>query len=220
LFFLERKHQRTFAYVEVPMDGLVSRRLVMMGAAAAMVPGGSVPLVRLETRLGSILIRVQTPNAPVSVGDFLKYVANGSYNGGRFFRVVRPDNDHGTPQIDVVQGGVRPGAAIAAPVAHETTQVTGLRHLDGTVSLTRDKPGSGSGSEFFICVGAQPVLDFGGKRNPDGQGFAAFGQVTSGMDVVRKIWGMEASGASEDRYTAGQILRRPVKILSARVLLV
>ncbi len=206
----------------------VSRRTVLVGAvaamaagaASAMVPGLSEPLVRLETTLGSILIRVQTSKAPVSGADFLNYVTNGAYTGGRFFRVVRPDNDHGHPKIDVVQGGVRPGAAIAAPVAHETTAMTGLRHLDGTVSLTRDKPGSGSGSEFFICVGAQPALDFGGKRNPDGQGFAAFAQVTDGMDIVRKIWGMNATGPSEDKYTAGQILRRPVGIVSARVLMV
>jgi peptidyl-prolyl cis-trans isomerase A (cyclophilin A) len=202
------------------MAAVVSRRIVMVAAAAAMVPGGSEPLVTLETPLGSILIRVQTSKAPVSGGDFLKYVTYGSYNGGRFFRVVRPDNDHGTPPIDVVQGGVRPGAAVGAPVAHETTAVTGLRHLNGTVSLTRDKPGSGSGSEFFICVGDQPALDFGGRRNPDGQGFAAFGQVTDGMDLVRKIWGMDASGASDDKYTYGQILRRPVEIVTARVLLV
>jgi peptidyl-prolyl cis-trans isomerase A (cyclophilin A) len=202
------------------MGHLVSRRMVMVGAAAAMVPGRGDQLVRLQTALGSILIRVQTSKAPLSGSDFLNYVTNGSYNGGRFFRVVRPDNDHGSPKIDVVQGGTRPGAAIGAPVAHETTSMTGLRHLDGTVSLTRDKPGSGSGSEFFICVGAQPALDFGGHRNPDGQGFAAFAQVTDGMDVVRKIWGMDASGASEDQYTAGQILRRPVGIVSAQVLLV
>lgn len=192
----------------------------MLGAAAAMVPGQNEPLVRLQTALGSVLIRVQTSKAPVSGGDFLKYVTNGSYSGGRFFRVVRPDNDHGTPKIDVVQGGVRPGTAVGAPVAHETTAVTGLRHLDGTISLTRDAPGSGSGSEFFICVGDQPGLDFGGKRNPDGQGFAAFAQVTDGMDVVRKIWGMDSSGASEDKYTAGQILKVPVDIVSAQVLLV
>ena len=72
------------------------------------------------------------------------------------------------------------------PIPHETTQQTGLRHADGTLSMARNEPGTAS-SEFFICVGDQPELDFGGKRNPDGAGFAAFGKVLAGLDVVRKI---------------------------------
>jgi peptidyl-prolyl cis-trans isomerase A (cyclophilin A) len=154
--------------------------------------------------------------APLSANDFLRYVVAGAYDDGRFFRVVRPSNDRGHPPIDVVQGGTRPGSAQAGPVAHETTAQTGLHHLDGTVSLTRDAPGTGSGAEFFICVGDQPGLDFGGKRNRDGQGFAAFGRVSAGMDVVRRIWSMDATGKSDDSYTVGQILRSPVPILSAR----
>jgi len=129
---------------------------------------------------------------------------------------VRADNDHGKTRIDVVQGGVRAGAKILPPVAHETTRATGLRRLDGTLSLPRDKPGSGSGAEFFICIGDQPSLDFGGGRNPDGQGFAAFGRVVSGMDIVRAVWRMDGGGPSPDAYTAGQMLRVPVPIVSAR----
>ena len=195
----------------------MSRRQAILGAAAAVAAPGT-PTVILETALGEIRIRVNTAAAPISANDFLSYVRDGAYNGGRFFRTVRPGNDHGTPKIDVIQGGTRPGAKLRPPVAHETTATTGLRHLDGTVSLPRDKPGTGSGAEIFVCIGAQRALDFGGKRNPDGQGFAAFGQVVAGMDIVRRIWAMDAAGASDDPYVRGQILHEPVKIISTRQL--
>jgi peptidyl-prolyl cis-trans isomerase A (cyclophilin A) len=196
------------------MAQVIGRRGVFAGAgAAALVPG--LPRVRLETEAGVITVMVHVDRAPLSGRDFLHYVDAGAYAGGRFFRVVRADNDRRTPRINVVQGGTRPDSAQGKPVAHETTAMTGLRHLDGAISLTRDAPGTGSGNEFFVCVGDVPGLDFGGKRNPDGQGYAVFGRVTEGMDVVRRIWVMDASGRSDDAVTVGQILRRPVGIISA-----
>jgi peptidyl-prolyl cis-trans isomerase A (cyclophilin A) len=194
------------------MANLTRRTLL----AAAALPLAGNPRVILRTPLGSITLLLRPDRAPLSANDFLHYVTAGAYDGGRFFRVVRADNDHGHPRIDVVQGGARPDARQGPPVAHETTARTGLRHRDGTISLTRDAPGTGSGNEFFICVGDQPGLDFGGTRNPDGQGFAAFGTVTAGMDVVRAIWQRDASGHSPDKYTVGQILRDPVPIVTAR----
>ena len=191
---------------------LLPRRGLLQASAATLIP--RPVLVRLETRLGAIDIAVMIRQAPLSAGDFLKYVDRHCYDGGSFSRVVRPDNDHGSPGIDVVQGGVRGDVTPWAPIAHETTRQTGLRHRDGTVSLPRDKVGTGSGSEIFICIGAQPALDFGGRRNPDRQGFAAFGRVVRGMAVVRAIWRMDAGGASPDPYTAGQMLRHPVSIIS------
>ena len=172
--------------------------------------------MQLNTPFGVIVLELHTDRAPLSTTDFLKYVDARAYDGGRFFRVVRPNNDRGHPRIDVVQGGTRPNAHQGPPIKHESTAITGLRHLDGTVSLTRDAPGTGSGAEFFICIGPQPGLDFGGTRNPDRQGFAAFGQVITGMDVVRRIWVLDASGHSDDPYTTGQILRAPVPIIAAR----
>jgi peptidyl-prolyl cis-trans isomerase A (cyclophilin A) len=192
----------------------VTRRGFLAAGAAASVGGN--PGVVLLTPLGAMTVLLRMDRAPLSAGDFLRYVTAGAYDGGRFFRVVRADNDRGHPRIDVVQGGARPDVKAAPPVPHESTNMTGLRHLDGTVSLTRDAPGTGSGAEFFICVGDQPALDFGGTRNPDGQGFAAFGRITAGMAVVRRIWRMDATGKSDDAYTNGQILRVPVPILSAR----
>ncbi len=194
------------------MSGNVTRRRLLAAAAIPMI-GSRVQLV---TPLGNIALLLRPDRAPLSANDFLRYVDSGAYNGGRFFRVVRPDNDRGHPPIDVVQGGARPGVKQGPPVPHETTAQTGLRHIDGAISLTRDAPGTGSGAEFFICVGNQPGLDFGGKRNSDGQGFAVFGRVTAGMDVVLRIWKLDASGASDEPYTKGQILRSPVPISTAR----
>lgn len=193
----------------------VRRRGVLLGAAAAFVAPGDVG-VTLAVPEGRILAVLFARQAPLSAGDFLRHVDRGDYDGGRFTRTVRADNDHGRTRIDVIQGEIRPGVAAGPGIAHETTRRTGLRHLDGTLSLPRDAPGTGSGAGFFICIGDQPSLDFGGKRNPDGQGFAAFGRVVSGLEIVRAIWRMDASGVSPDRYTAGQMLRVPVPILSAR----
>jgi peptidyl-prolyl cis-trans isomerase A (cyclophilin A) len=195
----------------------LDRRDFLLGAAAAAATPTN-PRVRLLTPLGGITLLVRLDRAPRSAADFLKYVQNGDYNGGRFFRTVRPGNDHGHPPINVVQGGTNPAAKVGLPVPHETTAMTGLRHLAGTISLTRDAPGTGSGAEFFICVEDTPGLDFGGHRNSDGQGFAAFGNLTAGMEVLRKIWKEPAEGHSDDSYTIGQILTHPVPILKARVL--
>ena len=110
------------------------------------------------------------------------------YDGTKFYRVVRMDNQKISPvKIEVIQGGLDADSTQKLPtISHETNDKTGLKHLDGTLSMARSKPGSAN-SEFFICINNQPELDFGGKRNPDGQGFAAFGKVITGMDVVRKI---------------------------------
>jgi peptidyl-prolyl cis-trans isomerase A (cyclophilin A) len=203
-----------------------SRRGVITGAAAliaapacAAAPAHAaapVPRVAMLLAHGTVLIDLFTHQAPVSATDFLRYADARYYDGGSFTRTVRADNDHGAARIDVVQGGIRQGVKPFPPVAHETTLLTGIRHLDGTISLPRDTPGTGSGAEFFICIGAQSSLDFGGRRNPDGKGFAAFGRVVSGMDLIREIWRMDATGPSPDAYTAGQMITRPPRIISVR----
>ena len=149
----------------------------------------SLPKVKIETSLGEITVEIDTINAPVSANNFLKHVDAGTYKNAVFYRVVRMDNQpNNDVKIEVIQGGVFVEVQFEKiePISHETTKDTGLKHLDGTISMARSTPGTAS-TEFFICVGNQPELDFGGKRNPDGQGFAAFGQVVKGMDVVRKI---------------------------------
>ena len=192
--------------------------MVVGGAALLASPARAAAAVRVDIVLASgiVGIEVDAARAPLSSADFLRYVDARCYDGGAFTRVVRPDNDHGRAPISVVQGGARPDACGFGTIAHESTKLTGLHHLDGVVSLPRDGVGSASGAEFFVCIGDQPALDFGGARQADGQGFAAFARVVRGMDLVRAIWRMDAGGASPDAYTAGQMLRHPVRILSAR----
>ncbi|AOS43485.1 Peptidyl-prolyl cis-trans isomerase cyp18 [Lacunisphaera limnophila] len=164
--------------------------------------------IRLHTDLGVIEAELDAAHAPATVANFLKYVDAGRYTGGVFHRTVtlQPDNQpNNTVKIEVIQGGVNPEYSEKdwPALALERTRDTGLSHLDGTLSMARAGPDTAT-SDFFICVGAQPELDFGGKRNPDGQGFAAFGRVTQGMDIVKKIQTAPADG---------QKLTPPVKIL-------
>jgi peptidyl-prolyl cis-trans isomerase A (cyclophilin A) len=152
-------------------------------------PAGARPVIAIDTSLGTIRAELYPDRAPATVANFLRYVDAHFFDGTAFYRTVttRPDNQPDkTIKLDVIQGGAddkRPGYA---PIALERTSVTGVAHLDGAISMARDGPDTAT-SEFFICVGDQKELDFGGRRNPDGQGFAAFGKVIEGMDVVRRI---------------------------------
>lgn len=155
----------------------------------------ALPEVTLATDAGEIVVEVDTLSAPATAANFLAYVDRGLFASAHFYRVVhldnQPDND---VRIEVIQGGLGfDSEAPLAPIQHETTAETGLAHHDGTLSMARLGPGTAS-SEFFICLGDQPELDFGGARNPDGQGFAAFGRVVKGMEVVRTIQRQEAKG--------------------------
>jgi peptidyl-prolyl cis-trans isomerase A (cyclophilin A) len=167
----------------------------------------SKPEYVMKTEAGNIRFKIYVKEAPVTAANFIKYIEEQRLDGGHFYRVVRLDNQpDNAVKIEVIQGGLdsTQNKRSLPPILHETTQQTGILHKDGTISMARNNPGSAS-SEFFICINDQPALDFGGKRNPDGQGFAAFGQVTRGMKVVRKIQAGEASK---------QALTNPVKIHS------
>ncbi|MBN1223541.1 MAG: peptidylprolyl isomerase [Candidatus Aminicenantes bacterium] len=161
---------------------------------------GDNPQVIIRTELGDITVEVFEQKAPITAGNFLEYVDKGLFNDCSFYRTVtmdnQPDNDI---KIEVIQGGLGAdeGERRLPPITHETTEKTGILHQDGTISLGRLDPGTAC-SEFFICVGDQPELDFGGRRNPDGQGFSAFGRVVEGMDIVRKIQMQPAKGQSLD----------------------
>jgi peptidyl-prolyl cis-trans isomerase A (cyclophilin A) len=146
-------------------------------------------LVTIETALGEIEAEICEDAAPITAANFLSYVDRGFYTGGQFYRTVEPENQPDSPvKIEVIQGGINPSrvAERSEPIVLERTTATGLSHTDGTLSMSRFAPDSAH-SEIFICIGDQPELDFGGGRNPDGQGFGAFGRVTRGMDVVRAI---------------------------------
>jgi peptidyl-prolyl cis-trans isomerase A (cyclophilin A) len=171
--------------------------------------------VVLTTSLGDIELVVYPQKAPLSAGDFLDYVDRGLYQGAAFYRVIRPDNDAGSPVIEAIQGGLLTETPPTKPIAHESTQQTGIKHLDGTVSLARRDVGSGTAAAFFIIIGDQPSMDFGGSRNADKQGFAAFGRVVKGMEVVRAIQQIRDS-SDEGPFIKGQMLSNPVVIESAK----
>jgi peptidyl-prolyl cis-trans isomerase A (cyclophilin A) len=168
-------------------------------------------LVLIETEMGSIEVEIDLESAPGTAKNFLRYVEAGHFTNGQFHRSVtldnQPDND---VLIEVIQASVNPEFRDIgfAPITLERTSVTGLKHLNGTISMARGGPDSAT-SSFFICLGDQPSLDFGGTRNPDGQGFAAFGRVTHGMEVVREI---------HRAPVEGQRLTPPVRILSISII--
>ena len=186
----------------------------VVGATALVSTQSTSVRVRVQTELGDIVLEVDPSKAPITTANFLKYVDAGHYDGGVFHRTVKMDNQPESPvKIEVIQAGVNPERAKDGfpAIALERTNVTGLLHKDGAVSMARGGPDSAT-SGWFICINDQPSLDFGGARNPDGQGFAAFGRVVSGMDVVRKI---QAAPSSTDRKTnaEAQRLTPPIKIV-------
>jgi peptidyl-prolyl cis-trans isomerase A (cyclophilin A) len=189
-------------------------------------------LIHIDTAIGTISVDINETAAPLTSANFLGYVDAGFYDGGIFHRVVTTENNSNANlkaerigegidpsadrtklpndaiSIEVIQGGIDPARSseLGEPVPLERTVITGLNHLDGVISMARLTPDSAV-SDFFICINDQPSLDFGGMRNPDGQGFAAFGTVTEGMDVVRTIQAQPADGQS---------LQPPVAITSIR----
>ena len=171
----------------------------------------STERVMMVTEKGNIILQIELEKAPVTSSNFLSLVERRVFDGAIFYRVVRPDNQpHNPVKIEVIQGGLFHDSLIAiyTAIEHETTGETGILHTDGVISMARMEPGSAS-TEIFICVGDQPSLDYGGDRNPDGAGFAAFGKVTEGMDVVRSIQALPDSG---------QYLIEPVRIDSVYIL--
>jgi peptidyl-prolyl cis-trans isomerase A (cyclophilin A) len=179
--------------------------LALCGASSAQT---DIVKVQFRTDAGDFVVAVDTVRAPVSANNFLKYVDAGYYDGGFFHRTVKMDNQPDKKvKIEVVQASALPAHEHEfGKIPLERTNTTGLKHLDGTISMARDEADTAT-SDFFVCIGDQPELDFAGKRNADGQGFAAFGKVISGMDVIRKI---------QQSPAEGQKLTPAVKIISAK----
>jgi peptidyl-prolyl cis-trans isomerase A (cyclophilin A) len=160
----------------------------------------------IKTSLGDITVELYPKKAPITVANFLKYVDAHLYDNTTFFRSVTLNNQpKDSVKIEVIQGGEVDSTKVFAPIPLERTSKTGVLHKNGAISMARDTPDSATCS-FFICINDQPALDFGGKRNKDGQGFAAFGKVTKGMDVVKKI---QQLAPNNDQY-----FKPPVLILS------
>ena len=156
----------------------------------------SHPKMIIDTELGAITIELYTGKAPITTNNFIRYVKENRLEGATFYRTVTMENQpENKIKIEVIQGGLFDDfhPQTFPPVEHETTEQTGILHKDGVISLARNEPGTAT-CEFFICIGDQPSLDYGGQRNQDGQGFSAFGKVISGMDVVHQIHKASADG--------------------------
>lgn len=191
------------------------RRALLAAMVAVPLTGASRDRevrVRMVTEQGTIVLALYPDRAPITVANFLAYADKGLMKGGTFYRTVSPSNDNNPATISVIQGGLGDAGERLPPIPLEPTRRTGIRHTDGVISMARDTPGSAT-SEFFICLGDNPSLDYGGARNKDGGGFAAFGKVVEGMDVVRAIHAAATQTRADDPYMKGQMIGKPVKIL-------
>lgn len=188
-----------------PMKRLLILQLLLFSLLASAQ--SSVKCL-IKTSLGDITVALYPEQAPITTANFLNYINNHLYDGSSFFRVCTRVNEADREiKIEVIQGGNIPEEKQSKPISLETTAQTKLLHKNGILSMARDSMPDSATSEFFICINDQPQLDFGGKRNPDGQGFAAFGKVIKGMKVVKKI---------QKQKVNDQHLITPVTIYSIR----
>jgi len=194
----------------------IARRLVLGALAASLLAAPALaaakPRVAIETDKGTIVVELEDKKAPITAGNFLYYVDKHRFDGGTFFRANRAKGVKGAGSV---QGGPKPYSRRAPPIAHESTLKTGLRHKAGAISMGRDAPGSAT-ADFFICASDQPYLDAKPGKSDAAAGYAVFGQVVQGMDVVKKILAGRTDGATNVPSMKGQILNPPVKILSMK----
>jgi len=194
------------------MRAMMAAMLLATAGCATTSGDTGKPRVALDTTAGRIVVALDAGAAPISTCNFIGYVVFGDYDNGSFFRTVVRETNTGNPNpIDVIQAATPRGSDDASrpPIVLERTRDTGLRHVAGAISMARDGPDSAT-SSFFIVTEDTPSLDFGGARNPDGQGFAAFGQMVEGLEVARRIQKMPADAEEQ--------LIPPVTIRSARLL--
>jgi len=184
-----------------------ARISLLLVALAATGCGERRPRVELRTDFGAIVVELDSARAPATTVNFLRYVREGRYAGASFYRVRRDPAELMRPSTGIVQGGLWRGdtTRLLPPVRFESTAQTGLRHEDGTVSMARFDDVNGARAEFFVSIGRQPHLDY---RGPGAEGYAAFGRVVEGMEIVRAIQGLPVRG---------EILRKPVPFRAVRV---
>lgn len=162
-------------------------------------PASKNPHITIYTSLGDIEVELFPEQAPKTVAAFLSYIDSGFYTNSSFYRVVLLEGLSSAGNVGLIQGGIYLTNDKLHPsvpgIAHESTKQTRLSHTDGTISLARTTPGSAS-TEFFICIGDQTQFDYGNESAGDTLGFAAFGRVVNGMEVVRRIQGEPKQGQS------------------------
>ncbi len=193
-----------------PASGNAGASAASAAAARQVAPQAALVRVLLHTELGDILLGLDAQHAPVTCANFLSYVDQKRFDDSTFYRAVKLDEEgHG-----LVQGGLRGDPErILPPIAHEAPSTTGLKHVDGAISMARGEPGSAT-ADFFIVIGDLPSLD--GQPGSDDPGYAVFGRVLEGLDVVRKIMERPRDPAAGDGDLKGQMIDTPVQILTAR----
>ena len=197
----------------------IKRRTFLAAAAAtaaspALAQAPAAPVrVKLETGDGPIVLELYPDKAPITAGNFLRYVDGKRFDGATFYRASKVPN---APEFGLIQGGVQNDPArVLKPIAHEPTTKTGLSHTDGAISMGRTNPGTAT-SDFFIVLGDMTYMDAAPKQPGDNLGFAAFGKVVEGMETARKILAEPTSQTAGVGVMKGEMLAKPVKIISAR----
>ena len=193
---------------------------LLIAAVPALAQGAALPAagkgtvrVRLQTSEGPIILDLATKRAPITSANFLRYVDEKRLDGTGFYRAAKT---RGAKGLGLIQGGVRNDfRSVLPPIAHEPTSRTGLRHVSGTISMARNAPGSATG-DFFITVGPMPSMDAHPGQRGDNLGFAAFGHVVSGMNIVRRILAAPTVAHAGAGPMKGQMLAAPVRIIEAR----
>nr|WP_221240485.1 peptidylprolyl isomerase [Sphingobium boeckii] len=181
---------------------------MLLAALPAGAAGPALVRVKIQTSLGPIIVELDTRRAPITANNFLAYVDEKRFDNITFYRAAR---NKGDPRRGLVQGGINSLAKRGKfPIAHEPTSKTGLRHVDGTISMARHAPGTARG-DFFLVVGAAPFLDARPGGDP---GYAAFGRVVSGMPIVHRILAAPTYPGGRSMNTIGQHMINPVKIVS------
>ncbi len=194
----------------------------LLAAAAALGAGPALvqpvwaqparPRVRLQTDMGAMVLELAADKAPVTVANYLRYVDARRYDGTAFFRASQAP---GAPTVGFIQAGIKNGAKLFPPIAHESTLQTGLKHVDGALSMPRLAPGTAR-ADFTVCCGDAPYMDANPQAPGDNGGYAVFGQVVEGMDVARSILVAPRNGPAPTPVMEGQMLDPPVKIITAR----
>jgi len=195
---------------EAAPPGNVANAAAADAAPPQPAPEADIVRVALETDAGAIVVELDARRAPITTANFLAYVDQHRFDGTTFYRAARTPGASGR---GFIQGGIRRSARRMLPgIAHEPTRRTGLRHVDGAISMARREDGPGAMGDFFITVGAMPAMDARGRE----EGFAAFGRVVEGMDIVRGILAAPTVPDAGRGAMRGQMITAPVRIVRAR----
>ncbi len=199
-------------------DAWIARRSLLVGAGLLLVSPlaaqaqSAKPRVAIETAQGVIVVELEDKKAPITAANFLRYVDKKKFDGGSFYRASRA---RGAPANGSIQAGPSIRTRRFAPIAHESTRLTGIKHKAGTISMARNEPGSAT-ADFFICASPMAYLDAKPGGKGDNEGFAAFGTVVKGMDVVRKILASKTDGVPQNPSMKGQMINPPVAIVGVK----